>query len=566
MRKNRVKIILILTILILCTIPSIYSDSSDENYMLSLINNERLGHGLKPLAINPSLASAARSHSQDMIDRGFFSHVNPDGLTPSDRARNAGYSFTALAENICGNPSIDAGHSSLMNSPTHRANILNPSYSEIGIGIINGGPYGKMITQLFGAQLEHNVIPRDTAIPNELHEKPDLKFSTIEVTGEYRPHKQLLTKMIVTNSGKKNAGSFILAVFNGPPESGNQLKTISIPSLYVGQSSSIYFSWTPQNEGNFTLYFVLDYANNIDEENENNNIWIYNVSIKSTNTYPAQKESLNNTLTSTINNLPDLYIPKSPNSIINENDSQINQKVDLIIYPYYINIDEQENGLFEIKAKIKNKSNSKTENFSVTFYEIDVNSSLLEKIYMSLNPGEIVEKFIYFIPTSAAGEVLVIIDEENIINEVDKSNNFAYKKFFKTEKLENTYDTNANLITNTTPEEAVVSDLFKITMRINDTNSSNVYLYYKYEDANDSFYIVKMNDEGNGAYSYNMDFLGKEMLFYYFEVDTEYSIIKSPSESPKNLYSIRVQYKETTQDKKDKNIIENMKRIFKLIQ
>ena len=43
-------------------------------------------------------------------------------------------------------------------------------------------------------------------------------------------------------------------------------------------------------------------------------------------------------------------------------------------------------------------------------------------------------------------------------------------------------------------------------MRINDTNSSNVYLYYKYEDANDSFYIVKMNDEGNGAYSYNMDF------------------------------------------------------------
>ena len=48
--------------------------------------------------------------------------------------------------------------------PHHRANILNPSYSEIGIGIINGGPYGKMITQLFGAQLEHNVIPRDTAI------------------------------------------------------------------------------------------------------------------------------------------------------------------------------------------------------------------------------------------------------------------------------------------------------------------------------------------------------------------------------------------------------------------
>ena len=164
-------------------------------------------------------------------------------------------------------------------------------------------------------------------------------------------------------------------------------------------------------------------------KNENNNIWIYNVSIKSTNTYPAQKESLNNTLTSTINNLPDLYIPKSPNSIINENDSQINQKVDLIIYPYYINIDEQENGLFEIKAKIKNKSNSKTENFSVTFYEIDVNSSLFRKNIHVFESRRDRRKFIYFIPTSAAGEVLVIIDDENIINEVDKSNNFAYKNF-----------------------------------------------------------------------------------------------------------------------------------------
>ena len=71
--------------------------------------------------------------------------------------------------------------------------------------------------------------------------------------------------MIVTNSGKK-CWKFYISSFNGPPESGNQLKTISIPSLYVGQSSSIYFSWTPQNEGNFTLYFVLDYANNIDEK------------------------------------------------------------------------------------------------------------------------------------------------------------------------------------------------------------------------------------------------------------------------------------------------------------
>ena len=153
--------------------------------------------------MNLSLASAARFHSQDMVDRNFFNHVNPDGLNPSDRARNAGYNFIALAENICGNPSIDAGHSSLMNSPTHRANILNPSFREIGIGIVDGGPYGKMITQLFGTQLEHNVVSQNITHPNESQGKPDLKISSIEVTGQYKVYKQVSMKIILTNSGKK---------------------------------------------------------------------------------------------------------------------------------------------------------------------------------------------------------------------------------------------------------------------------------------------------------------------------------------------------------------------------
>lgn len=667
MRKNNVKSILILTILILGTIPLIYSDSSEENYMLNLINNERLSQGLKPLTMNLSLASAARFHSQDMVDRNFFNHVNPDGLNPSDRARNAGYNFIALAENICGNPSIDAGHSSLMNSPTHRANILNPSFREIGIGIVDGGPYGKMITQLFGTQLEHNVVSQDTTHPNESQGKPDLKISSIEVTGQYKVYKQVSMKIILTNSGKKNAESFIFSVFNGPPERGNQLGTINIPSLYVGQSSSINFNWTPQNEGDFTLYFILDYANNVDEENESNNIKTYNLSVKSTNTYPSQDEKINNIPTPTTNNLPDLHISinettydqvvyngisspvsfrirnlgsaasydipvkiyvngnlkstsnvnqllpssytdlitylsfqfpgdnvieiiidpdnkireisksnnyirfttkvvsKSSNSTINENNTQMNQQVDLIIYPYYIIIEEQENGLFKIKAKIKNKSNSKIENFSVAFYERDINSSLLEKLYLSLDPEEIVEKIIYFIPTSETGEVFVIIDEENIINEVDKTNNFANKKFSKTKKLGSIYDTETNLIINTTPKEANVSDLFKITMKLTDTNASNAYVYYRYEDTNNSFYIVKMNNEGNGIYSCDIDILGRKILFYYFEVDTEFGIIKSPSESPQNFYSINVHYKETSKETKDKSFIENMKRILKII-
>jgi hypothetical protein len=102
-------------------------------------------------------------------------------------------------------------------------------------------------------------------------------------------------------------------------------------------------------------------------------------------------------------------------------------------------------------------------------------------------------------------------------------------------------------------------------MKLTDTNASNAYLYYRYEDTNNSFYIVKMNNEGNGIYSCDIDILGRKILFYYFEVDTEFGIIKSPSESPQNFYSINVHYKETSKETKDKSFIENMKRILKII-
>ena len=402
MRKNNVKSILILTILILGTIPLIYSDSSEENYMLNLINNERLSQGLKPLTMNLSLASAARFHSQDMVDRNFFNHVNPDGLNPSDRARNAGYNFIALAENICGNPSIDAGHSSLMNSPTHRANILNPSFREIGIGIVDGGPYGKMITQLFGTQLEHNVVSQNITHPNESQGKPDLKISSIEVTGQYKVYKQVSMKIILTNSGKKNAESFIFSVFNGPPERGNQLGTINIPSLYVGQSSSINFNWTPQNEGDFTLYFILDYANNVDEENESNNIKTYNLSVKSTNTYPSQDEKINNIPTPTTNNLPDLHIS------INET------TYDQVVY----------NGISSpVSFRIRNLGSAASYDIPVKIY---VNGNLKSTSNVNqLLPSSYTDLITYLSFQFPGDNVIeIIVDPDNKIREISKSNNY----------------------------------------------------------------------------------------------------------------------------------------------
>jgi len=101
----------------------------------------------QPLAPNQALIAAAGAHSQDMLDRDFFAHVNPDGKGPGDRIRDAGYVASAWGENIASQGStgaIDGNseaydlHASLFTSPGHRQNILNVNYRELGPGLRTG--------------------------------------------------------------------------------------------------------------------------------------------------------------------------------------------------------------------------------------------------------------------------------------------------------------------------------------------------------------------------------------------------------------------------------------------
>jgi len=131
------------------TNPSNFSLTADEQQMLDLVNKERVANGLNPLKVNPTLTQVARAHSADMINRNFFDHTNPDGKTPFDRIKAAGITYKTAGENIAGASSVQTAHTNLMNSPGHRANILNASFTEVGIGIVNGGKYGKMFTQNF---------------------------------------------------------------------------------------------------------------------------------------------------------------------------------------------------------------------------------------------------------------------------------------------------------------------------------------------------------------------------------------------------------------------------------
>jgi uncharacterized protein YkwD len=84
-----------------------------------------------------------------MFARGYFSHISPEGKSPFDRMKAGGVSFGSAGENLALAPTLELAHQGLMNSPGHRANILSPKYKTVGIGIINGGPYGLMVTQDF---------------------------------------------------------------------------------------------------------------------------------------------------------------------------------------------------------------------------------------------------------------------------------------------------------------------------------------------------------------------------------------------------------------------------------
>ncbi|MFJ4468411.1 sigma-70 family RNA polymerase sigma factor [Streptomyces sp. NPDC089424] len=120
--------------------------------VVALVNEERSAAGCGPLSEDGQLNQAAQGHSQDMAARDFFDHTNPDGADPGQRTTAAGYDWSTYGENIArGQQTPQAVMDSWMNSPGHRANILNCSFKDIGVGIHegSGGPWW---TQNFGAR------------------------------------------------------------------------------------------------------------------------------------------------------------------------------------------------------------------------------------------------------------------------------------------------------------------------------------------------------------------------------------------------------------------------------
>ena len=120
---------------------------SYEEQVINLVNEVRARYGLNKLTANWQLSRVARYKSQDMHDNGYFSHTSPVYGSPFDMIKNFGISYRTAGENIArGQRTPQEVMNDWMNSSGHRANILNASFTQIGVGYVSDGNYW---TQMF---------------------------------------------------------------------------------------------------------------------------------------------------------------------------------------------------------------------------------------------------------------------------------------------------------------------------------------------------------------------------------------------------------------------------------
>ncbi|MBC7655413.1 MAG: CvpA family protein [Oligoflexus sp.] len=137
------------TVFLHFTVKNAKVNENFENHLYVLVNQERKKAGVPLLERDTALRNVAREHSDDMFKKGYFSHINLENETPFDRIKSHDIIYLTAGENLALAQTVEIAHTGLMNSPGHKKNILNPKFRKIGIGILDGGINGVMVTQNF---------------------------------------------------------------------------------------------------------------------------------------------------------------------------------------------------------------------------------------------------------------------------------------------------------------------------------------------------------------------------------------------------------------------------------
>ncbi len=172
-----------------------FSSSITVPQVVEGTNAERAKSGLQPLTLNEKLSSAAVAKGNNMCAEQYWAHVSPKGTTPWVYIAGSGYKYSVAGENLARDfsdtPSMVAAW---MNSPTHKANIVNTKYADIGIAVINCSLLGSdtaLVVQMFGSQ----VVTRAPQVPVVSRQEENSQALGIEQTLE-NPEQQLESEQV----------------------------------------------------------------------------------------------------------------------------------------------------------------------------------------------------------------------------------------------------------------------------------------------------------------------------------------------------------------------------------
>ncbi len=124
----------------------------DRATMLTMINAIRTSLGLSAVSLNTQLSALAQEHSNDMVAKNYFGHVNLEGKSPEDRRKKAQYP-AEVGENLANSSTLASAMQGLLRSPIHRANILTPHWTQVGIGIAKSSDGSLKVTQEFSGEI-----------------------------------------------------------------------------------------------------------------------------------------------------------------------------------------------------------------------------------------------------------------------------------------------------------------------------------------------------------------------------------------------------------------------------
>lgn len=131
------------------SIPAISALTADEQSMVDMINQERIAAGVSPVKVDLRLGAVGRAKANDMKANNYFDHNSPTYGSPWAMMQQAGLTVGWAGENIAGNKSVSGAMAALMQSPGHKANILDPRFTHVGVGIAYGTAYGNIYVQEF---------------------------------------------------------------------------------------------------------------------------------------------------------------------------------------------------------------------------------------------------------------------------------------------------------------------------------------------------------------------------------------------------------------------------------